>query len=138
MEVAYVFGLHESLERKLVDDLGGVDPFKVTQDDINLSAQMMTLWSNFAKSGDPNSPINATSFEWPQYNTNEQKYLNIVVNMTSQSVKHHLAATRIAFWQDLAPIFKHCNTEQITSNAPYISVQITSVIVMLYLYKLLF
>jgi carboxylesterase type B len=51
MEVAYVFGLHESLERKLVDDLGGVNPFKVTQDDINLSAQMMTLWSNFAKSG---------------------------------------------------------------------------------------
>jgi carboxylesterase type B len=51
MEVAYVFGLHESLERKLVDDLGGVDPFKVTQDDIKLSAQMMTLWSNFAKSG---------------------------------------------------------------------------------------
>lgn len=51
MEVAYVFGLHESFERKLVDDLGGSDPFIVSEEDIKLSRTLMIMWSNFAKSG---------------------------------------------------------------------------------------
>lgn len=51
MEVAYVFGLHKSLERKLIDDLGANDPLNVTKGDIKLSKYLMTVWSNFAKSG---------------------------------------------------------------------------------------
>lgn len=51
MEVAYVFGLQKSLERKLIDDLGAIDPLKVTEDDIKLSKYLMTVWSNFAKTG---------------------------------------------------------------------------------------
>lgn len=51
MEVPYIFGLHGALYGKLVEDQNAVDPITVTKDEINLSKVLMTMWSNFAKSG---------------------------------------------------------------------------------------
>ncbi|XP_045197200.2 cholinesterase-like [Mercenaria mercenaria] len=137
MEVPYVFGLHESLERKLIDDQNGIDPFKVTQDDIKLSKSLMAMWSNFAKSGNPNSPVSTSTIDWPQFDSQDQKYLTLSVNMTSQSVKHHLAATRVAFWKDLVPVLRKCQVAHLTSDAPMLSVCLLSIALILFVCTIL-
>ena len=44
-----------------------------TQDEINLSNQMIDFWSSFAKSGNPSS--NLTSSNWPKFSKDDQSYL---------------------------------------------------------------
>lgn len=51
MEVPYVFGLPRSFHEKLTLDFGSVYPTNISLGDITLSETMMTLWSNFAKTG---------------------------------------------------------------------------------------
>ncbi|XP_045199078.2 neuroligin-4, X-linked-like [Mercenaria mercenaria] len=133
MDVAYVFGLHESLERKLIDDQDAIEPFKVTQDDIKLSRSLMAMWSNFAKSGNPNSPVSTATIDWPQFDSKDQKYLILSVNMTSQSVKNHPMATRVAFWKDLVPVLRRrCKVAPLTSDAPMLSVWLSSTALILF------
>ena len=63
-EVPYVFG--------------GMDMFDIdlTEEDIVLSNNMMDIWTNFAKTGNPSLP---GVFTWPPFNSSSQKYLSIGV-----------------------------------------------------------
>ena len=51
MELPYIFGFAKPMQRKLIHDYFASDPFIVTQEDLDFSAIMMTIWANFAKTG---------------------------------------------------------------------------------------
>jgi hypothetical protein len=58
----------------------------------------------------PNLDDNAAVPTWPTFDNINQQYLELDVNMTSESVKHHLAASRVAFWEHLVPVLAKCST----------------------------
>uniref|UniRef100_A0A8D0YZ69 Neuroligin 3 n=2 Tax=Sus scrofa TaxID=9823 RepID=A0A8D0YZ69_PIG len=104
-EVPYVFG---------VPMVGPTDlfPCNFSKNDVMLSAVVMTYWTNFAKTGDPNKPVpqdtkfihtKANRFEevaWSKYNPRDQLYLHIGLK---PRVRDHYRATKVAFWKHLVP-----------------------------------
>ncbi|XP_057697056.1 neuroligin-1 isoform X3 [Corythoichthys intestinalis] len=97
-EIPYVFGLPM---------IGPTDlfPCNFSKNDVMLSAVMMTYWTNFAKTGDPNQPVpqdtkfihtKPNRFEevaWTRYNQKDQLYLHIGLK---PRVKEHYRANKIA------------------------------------------
>ncbi|XP_037323091.2 neuroligin-3b isoform X1 [Pungitius pungitius] len=104
-EVPYVFG---------IPMVGPTDlfPCNFSRNDIMLSAVVMTYWTNFAKSGDPNKPVpqdtkfihtKANRFEevaWSKYDPFDQLYLHIGLK---PRIRDHYRATKVAFWKHLVP-----------------------------------
>ncbi|KAL1764404.1 neuroligin-4, X-linked isoform X1 [Sigmodon hispidus] len=104
-EVPYVFG---------VPMLGPTELFacNFSKNDVMLSAVVMTYWTNFAKTGDPNQPVpqdtkfihtKPNRFEevaWSKYSPREQLYLHIGLK---PRVRDHYRATKVAFWLELVP-----------------------------------
>ncbi|CAO2623910.1 Neuroligin-4, X-linked [Lemmus lemmus] len=104
-EVPYVFG---------VPMVGPTEIFacNFSRNDVMLSAVVMTYWTNFAKTGDPNQPVpqdtkfihtKPNRFEevaWSKYNPREQLYLHIGLK---PRVRDHYRATKVAFWLELVP-----------------------------------
>uniref|UniRef100_A0A8C5T1W7 Carboxylesterase type B domain-containing protein n=1 Tax=Malurus cyaneus samueli TaxID=2593467 RepID=A0A8C5T1W7_9PASS len=89
-EVPYVFG---------IPMIGPTELFNCnfSKNDVMLSAVVMTYWTNFAKTGDPNQPV-------PQ-DTN-QLYLHIGLK---PRVRDHYRATKVAFWLELVPHLHNLN-----------------------------
>uniref|UniRef100_A0A3B5BLQ2 Neuroligin-4, X-linked-like n=1 Tax=Stegastes partitus TaxID=144197 RepID=A0A3B5BLQ2_9TELE len=110
-EVPYVFG---------VPMVGPTDLFNCnfSKNDVMLSAVVMTYWTNFAKTGDPNQPVpqdtkfihtKPNRFEevaWSKYTPKEQLYLHIGLK---PRVRDHYRATKISFWLQLVPHLHHVN-----------------------------
>uniref|UniRef100_A0A1A7X4U2 Neuroligin 3a n=1 Tax=Iconisemion striatum TaxID=60296 RepID=A0A1A7X4U2_9TELE len=104
-EVPYVFG---------IPMIGPTDlfPCNFSKNDVMLSAVVMTYWTNFAKTGDPNKPVpqdtkfihtKANRFEevaWSKYDPYDQMYLHIGLK---PRVRDHYRATKVAFWKHLVP-----------------------------------
>ncbi|XP_010221138.1 PREDICTED: neuroligin-3-like, partial [Tinamus guttatus] len=90
----------------------GLVPCNFSKNDVMLSAVVMTYWTNFAKTGDPNKPVpqdtkfihtKANRFEevaWSKYNPRDQLYLHIGLK---PRVRDHYRATKVAFWKHLVP-----------------------------------
>ncbi|KAI8772176.1 neuroligin-4, X-linked [Biomphalaria glabrata] len=110
-ELPYVFG------SPLVD---GVSPFPTsyTNAERMLSEAVMTYWTNFAKTGNPNEPRNQTSvfgekvsnrfvdLKWPKYTKDKQEYLPIEFSDSPGRrpvVRSHYRALKMAAWLDLIP-----------------------------------
>ncbi|XP_051882455.1 neuroligin 4 X-linked a isoform X1 [Pristis pectinata] len=110
-EVPYVFG---------VPMIGPTDlfPCNFSKNDVMLSAVVMTYWTNFAKTGDPNQPVpqdtkfihtKPNRFEevaWSKYNPKDQLYLHIGLK---PRVREHYRATKVAFWLELVPHLHNLN-----------------------------
>ncbi|KAL3848149.1 hypothetical protein ACJMK2_019026 [Sinanodonta woodiana] len=95
VELPYVFGFPQSMKIPIGN---------VPDKDMRLSKLIMSLWTNFAKSGNPNSPIelkNLSRVSWPKYSENKM-YLDLSTNMTS-SVKRNIAPSRISLWLEVLP-----------------------------------
>ncbi|KAJ8408929.1 hypothetical protein AAFF_G00247470 [Aldrovandia affinis] len=104
-EVPYVFG---------VPMLGATDlfPCNFSKNDVMLSAVVMTYWTNFAKTGDPNLPVpqdtkfihtKPNRFEeviWTKFNTKDKQYLHIGLK---PRVRDNYRANKVAFWLELVP-----------------------------------
>lgn len=104
-EVPYVFG---------VPMAGPAELFacNFSRGDVMLSAVVMTYWTNFAKTGDPNQPVpqdtkfihtRPNRFEavaWSKYTPREQPYLHIGLR---PRVRDHYRAAKVAFWLELVP-----------------------------------
>ncbi|XP_077983973.1 uncharacterized protein LOC144438702 [Glandiceps talaboti] len=66
--------------------------------DVKLSKAMMTYWSNFAKTGDPNNGGRTDDMvTWPQFTNEEQQYLELTYDLT---VKSHPKAAAYSFWKE--------------------------------------
>ncbi|KAJ8277213.1 hypothetical protein GJAV_G00072690, partial [Gymnothorax javanicus] len=104
-EIPYVFGLPM---------VGPTDlfPCNFSKNDVMLSAVVMTYWTNFAKTGDPNQPVpqdtkfihtKPNRFEevaWTRYNQKDQLYLHIGLK---PRVKEHYRANKVNLWLELVP-----------------------------------
>ncbi|XP_078736164.1 neuroligin-4, X-linked-like isoform X5 [Lampetra fluviatilis] len=87
-------------------------PCNFSKNDVMLSAVVMTYWTNFAKTGDPNAPVpQDTKFihnkpnryeemAWSKYSPKDQHYLHIGLK---PRVREHYRATKVAFWLELVP-----------------------------------
>ncbi|NP_001126431.1 neuroligin-4, Y-linked [Pongo abelii] len=110
-EVPYVFG---------IPMIGPTELFSCnfSKNDVMLSAVVMTYWTNFAKTGDPNQPVpqdtkfihtKPNRFEevaWSKYNPKDQLYLHIGLK---PRVRDHYRATKVAFWLELVPHLHNLN-----------------------------
>ncbi|XP_019615062.1 PREDICTED: carboxylesterase 5A-like [Branchiostoma belcheri] len=74
----------------------------VTDDEMELSTNMMTYFANFVRSGDPNYP-DPVPVEWPRYNSTNRPYLELGVNMTSGNVQTDLLSSQMFFWNRVIP-----------------------------------
>jgi len=59
-----------------------------------LCRKVMTYWTNFARTGNPNGP---GLLEWPEYNRTEGKYI-VLDDPVSQA--SNLKAERVKFWKE--------------------------------------
>ncbi|XP_015704297.1 neuroligin-4, X-linked isoform X1 [Coturnix japonica] len=110
-EVPYVFGIPMIGPTELF-------PCNFSKNDVMLSAVVMTYWTNFAKTGDPNQPVpqdtkfihtKPNRFEevaWSKYNPKDQLYLHIGLK---PRVRDHYRATKVAFWLELVPHLHNLN-----------------------------
>ncbi|CAH2220466.1 neuroligin-4, X-linked isoform X1 [Pelobates cultripes] len=110
-EVPYVFG---------IPMIGPTELFNCnfSKNDVMLSAVVMTYWTNFAKTGDPNKPVpqdtkfihtKPNRFEevaWSKYDPKDQLYLHIGLK---PRVRDHYRATKVAFWLELVPHLHNLN-----------------------------
>ncbi|XP_045169237.2 cholinesterase 1-like [Mercenaria mercenaria] len=79
------------------------EPFPTPKEwEIKLSTQVMTLWANFAKSGNPNVP-DVLGINWSPYTALDQHYLHITRNMTSENVRQRWNIGAANFWLDIVP-----------------------------------
>ncbi|XP_056108772.1 neuroligin-1 isoform X5 [Rhinichthys klamathensis goyatoka] len=104
-EIPYVFGLPMIGPTELF-------PCNFSKNDVMLSAVVMTYWTNFAKTGDPNQPVpqdtkfihtKPNRFEevaWMRYNQKDQLYLHIGLK---PRVKEHYRANKVNLWLELVP-----------------------------------
>ncbi|CAF1671213.1 unnamed protein product, partial [Adineta ricciae] len=66
-----------------------------TSDEIALSLQMIRYWTNFAKTGNPNSPNNVSLY-WPSYETTNKSYINFHVKETR--IENQYLEERFRYW----------------------------------------
>lgn len=92
-EIPYVFGFPSSMQTGLRF------PDTVPPEELALSERVMTYWTNFAKTGDPNKS-SAVSLVWPTFDNHSEHYLNLNSRL---SIGNKMEPTRTAFWTYLAP-----------------------------------
>eukprot|EP00079_Xenopus_tropicalis_P035531 XP_017949302.1 PREDICTED: neuroligin-1 isoform X1 [Xenopus tropicalis] len=124
-EIPYVFGIPMIGPTELF-------PCNFSKNDVMLSAVVMTYWTNFAKTGDPNQPVpqdtkfihtKPNRFEevaWTRYSQKDQLYLHIGLK---PRVKEHYRATKVNLWLELVPRL-HVMNDLTTTKGP--STDITS------------
>ncbi|XP_064595928.1 uncharacterized protein LOC135462634 [Liolophura sinensis] len=72
-----------------------------------LSLATIRFWTNFAKTGNPNTPEDPMySTGWPKYEIGVEKYIRLSADIESGPLNgSKLAADRVAFWTDFLPKF---------------------------------
>ncbi|XP_026638543.1 neuroligin-1 isoform X1 [Microtus ochrogaster] len=110
-EVPYVLGIPMVGPTELF-------PCNFSKNDVMLSAVVMTYWTNFAKTGDPNQPVpqdtkfihtKPNRFEevaWTRYSQKDQLYLHIGLK---PRVKEHYRANKVNLWLELVPHLHNLN-----------------------------
>uniref|UniRef100_A0A8C2IUY1 Neuroligin 2b n=1 Tax=Cyprinus carpio TaxID=7962 RepID=A0A8C2IUY1_CYPCA len=87
-------------------------PCNFSKNDVMLSAVVMTYWTNFAKTGDPNIPVpqdtkfihtKPNRFEeviWTKFSSKDKQYLHIGLK---PRIRDNYRANKVAFWLELVP-----------------------------------
>ncbi|KAL4232505.1 postsynaptic membrane assembly [Mactra antiquata] len=76
-----------------------------TEDDKYVSRAITTMWANFAKSGNPNTPQDVTRYihtMWPEYNLIRKQYFEISSSMADTSIKQYFQQQRMMFWSEIS------------------------------------
>ncbi|XP_077984143.1 acetylcholinesterase-like isoform X2 [Glandiceps talaboti] len=108
-ELPFVFGSHLTSQIRPGDDQ--FDNWSMTDDEVDMSSQIMTYFTNFAKTGNPNNDGNgtATDIEWPKFTVPELQYKELSPSMPT---KRALKAQECAFWNQHVPIImEHSDVE---------------------------
>lgn len=104
-ELPYVFGA------PLVDSLSHFST-NYTKSEATLSEIVISYWTNFARSGDPNVAVNKEDVHmdnvrgrydrvvWPLYEPIHQKYISISMK---PRIRDHYHAHRLSYWLNLIP-----------------------------------
>ncbi|KAI8499857.1 Carboxylesterase 5A [Branchiostoma belcheri] len=96
-DLFYLFGL------PFLQD-GGAWKYNFTQEERELSLDMMAYWANFAANGDPNDSTGAASkrdlVTWPRYTPSGQGYLQLDVTSSADA---RLREDRMKFWNEEVP-----------------------------------
>lgn len=99
------------------DDLGFVFGFHNQPNaeawEIELSKHMMRYWTNFAKTGNPNSPMNEGPV-WQEYDINNQHYMELNKNLSTEATKQYVFARETNFWLEIFPSVVTSVDRQIT------------------------
>lgn len=75
--------------------------------ELDLSERMMTFWTNFAKTSNPNGKN--SNDKWPKYTLESEQYLNID---REDHVGQRLHADDVQFWREIVPrIVENCQVE---------------------------
>lgn len=109
-EVPYVFGLY-LLKNVSIFRTG---PFNHTPEEKLVSRATMTFWTNFAKSGNPNFPMDVFQFmntSWPEFTMTTQHYLQMTNQLSPASVMERFHPRRMAFWSDVLPQLESLKTQ---------------------------
>ncbi|XP_077984587.1 acetylcholinesterase-like [Glandiceps talaboti] len=79
-----------------------IDKWTVTDEEAAMTSQIMTYFTNFAKTGNPNlnEDGTATDIEWPKFTVPELQYKELSPSMPT---KRALKAKECAFWNQLVP-----------------------------------
>ncbi|XP_046352113.2 cholinesterase 1-like isoform X1 [Haliotis rufescens] len=79
----------------------------VSQEEYQLSSTFVAIYTNFAKSSDPNPAVKGQlSRDWPQYDVTNQNFLAF---STKMAVKSHVYPKRVSTWLDALPkADRHC------------------------------
>lgn len=96
-EMGAVFGYNYDFETLL-----NASNYLPPEWELKLSRRMMTYWSNFAKTGDPNQPPSDTtsSVTWPKYDLTSQAYMKFD---KEDSTGQYLFARETEFWRNILP-----------------------------------
>lgn len=95
-EIPFVFGFKNS-NRVAATNIWLANPWEM-----RFSRDIITLWTNFAKSGNPNLPMDL-GIGWKPYTVAGQHYLHITDCLASASVKQHWNLRRANFWTKILP-----------------------------------
>ncbi|XP_053385644.1 acetylcholinesterase-like [Mercenaria mercenaria] len=98
-EMPFLFGFTENIRKYWNFSENSIEP-----KDYQLSLEIITMWTNFAKSGNPNIPkkLNTLNGEtWPAYDGNGEMYLEIASKQSK--IKQRLRAEQVVFWNYLLP-----------------------------------
>ncbi|KAK3916938.1 Neuroligin-3, partial [Frankliniella fusca] len=92
-ELAYVFGLPLTP--------ANLRPGRTfTLDEKHLAEQVITLWTNFAKTGDPNIPRTQSHLYWREFDSHSMAYLNISI---PSSVEYRYREQQMKYWNHDLP-----------------------------------
>ncbi|XP_060570513.1 neuroligin-4, Y-linked-like [Ruditapes philippinarum] len=104
-ELPYVFGFTENLRSYWNMPESMIEP-----NDYKLSREMITMWTNFAKSGNPNSPVPLNGSSWPAYDNSGEMYLEIKSDQSY--IQQRLRAEQVVFWNSLLPDIQSLSKKQ--------------------------
>ncbi|XP_066290015.1 fatty acyl-CoA hydrolase precursor, medium chain-like [Branchiostoma lanceolatum] len=98
-DLFYLFGMP-----LLLDDTGASWKYSFTDEERELSLDMMAYWVNFAANGDPNDSTGAArmrdTVKWPRHSSSSQEYLKLDVT-SSADVK--IRESNMKFWNEEVP-----------------------------------
>ncbi|KAJ7340287.1 hypothetical protein OS493_003020 [Desmophyllum pertusum] len=66
--------------------------------EITFSKQIISRWSNFAKTGKPTADVNGTN--WPAYTLKDKQFISL---SPSSSIQKNMLPEKMAFWNSLVP-----------------------------------
>ncbi|CAL4100733.1 unnamed protein product, partial [Meganyctiphanes norvegica] len=101
-ELVYVFGAPLGAEGP------ASPPFNFSKTEVALSEAVINLWTNFIKTGNPNTDLRTESRDkskyrsqdWPEYDRDYRRYLELGNRGRSRD---HYRASRVALWSWLVP-----------------------------------
>ncbi|XP_060567180.1 acetylcholinesterase-like [Ruditapes philippinarum] len=108
-DLQFVFGLPLRENISMI----GISDYNFSPEQKQVARAMMAMWSNFARSGNPNLPMDITKFTnttWPAYDMTSQRYFRISDQMSPASIIEKFYPRRMALWSDLIPEIRrqHC------------------------------
>ncbi|XP_078595940.1 carboxylesterase 4A-like isoform X1 [Branchiostoma floridae x Branchiostoma japonicum] len=112
---AWAGAVHADELYYLFPTVRGNNPDLMTDDEMQLVNAMMTYWSNFAKTGNPNLPYNPVlPTTWPRY-TGTQRFIDLTIRMSDNSVGQYIRPRRTFFWTKMMPALdsQSCSPETI-------------------------
>lgn len=86
-------------------------------DDIQLSKDIMTFWTNFAKTGNPNKPTPLAE-AWPQFTTDQEEYMGLGSTLT---LRFKMRPEKMALWNELLPSLQEIARPSTATHIPTIS-----------------